>query len=110
MNAQEKAAELLKKFRGKHHATICVDEIMKVVPYRDYAARDTIEQIRSPKEYFTSYWGDVKQEINNFIEFKIKWLTTGRIEILEGYTLRHAFIRAGLKIWYKKVGLWKEIK
>jgi len=42
-------------------------------------------------------------------KFKIKWINTGRIETLEGYDLYHAFVRAGLQIWYKKTEIWQEL-
>lgn len=33
--------------------------------------------------------------------YKIKWKNTGRVEELKGYTLKDAFIKAGLWHWFE---------
>lgn len=88
--AKEKAKELIEKFGllltfnlaktsmsdeeyvegiiplARQSASMAVDEIMKVCPYINSEKRGDVERVRAPLSYFTSYWQQVKTEIENY--------------------------------------------
>jgi hypothetical protein len=76
MNKKQKAEELINLFwkqidctdweNAKECAIICIDEILKVVPYISKENCNTIEEIRSPDYMFSDWWEGVKNEIKNF--------------------------------------------
>ena len=91
MNAQEKAKELVEKFlnaefnckecnmpfcdipctklslfEAKQFAIIAVDEIILVCAFHDHTKKKYFEECNSLPDYnFSTYWIEVKQEIQN---------------------------------------------
>ena len=82
MTAKEKADELIKDIQKviytggaghestvsyndiKNIAALCVDEIIKVCPYRNYDQRmEYEEQIGASEHFFISYWSKVKTSL-----------------------------------------------
>lgn len=79
MTPKQEAERLIKKFtfaniyftdgangallNAKFCAESCIDELMNVCPYLSKKDCETVEELRATDNQFTSYWLDVRNEI-----------------------------------------------